>query len=200
MIHKYLQIASTPAVRIARDHYDSAGHYSRVDESVDDQGPTSNDSLGPRESSFITARDDYYIASVSETGWPYVQFRGGPPGFLRVLGDRTLGYADLRGNRQYLTVGNVATNECVSLFLMDYANQERLKMFGRFRVAHATDDPELAAGLAVPGYPGRVERAVLIFVEGFDWNCAQHMTPRFTEAEFSIHPQGPKLPDGNQKE
>jgi predicted pyridoxine 5'-phosphate oxidase superfamily flavin-nucleotide-binding protein len=198
-MHKYLQIASTPAVRIARDRYGSAAHYARVDGSVDDQGAVSNGSLGPREASFIAARDGFYIASVSETGWPYVQFRGGLPGFLHVLDDSTLGYADLRGNRQYLTVGNVAANDRVSLFLMDYANQQRLKMFGRVRVTHATDDPALAARLAVPGYPGRVERAVLIFVEGFDWNCAQHITPRFTEAEFTIHLQRLGLPDRTQR-
>jgi predicted pyridoxine 5'-phosphate oxidase superfamily flavin-nucleotide-binding protein len=199
LLHKYLQIASTPAVRIARDRYGSAAHYARVDGSVDDQGAVSNGSLGPREASFIAARDGFFIASVSETGWPYVQFRGGLPGFLHVLDDSTLGYADLRGNRQYLTVGNVAANDRVSLLLMDYANQQRLKMFGRVRVTHATDDPALAARLAVPGYPGRVERAVLTFVEGFDWNCAQHITPRFTEAEFTIHIQRPGLPDRSQR-
>lgn len=200
MIHKYLQIASTPAVRAAHDQYGSAAHYASVDPSVDDQGPVSNDSLTLREASFITARDGFYIASVSETGWPYVQFRGGPPGFLRVLDDRTLGYADLRGNRQYLTVGNVAANDRVSLILMDYAKQQRLKMFGRIRVTHATDDPALAAGLAVPDYPGFVERAVLIFLEGFDWNCPQHITPRFTEGESAHHLRGSELPNSRQRE
>ncbi len=200
MLHKYLQIASTPSVRVARGHYGSATHYARVDGSVDDQGPVSNDSLGLREASFITARDGFYIASVSETGWPYVQFRGGPPGFLRVLDDRTLGYADLRGNRQYLTVGNVAANDRISIFFMDYANRLRLKMFGRIRVTHAKDDPALAARLAVSDYPGRIERAVLIFIEGFDWNCSQHITPRFTEAEFKDHLQGAEMPVRNQRE
>jgi predicted pyridoxine 5'-phosphate oxidase superfamily flavin-nucleotide-binding protein len=143
-----------------------------------------NDRLGPAEQQFINGRDGIYLASVSETGWPYVQFRGGPAGFLRVIDDTTLGYADFRGNRQYLTVGNVQLNDRVSLFLMDYAHQRRLKIMGRMRVIDVQDDPALAEQLAVPGYAGRVERAVLIKVEAFDWNCPQHITPRFTQAEL----------------
>jgi predicted pyridoxine 5'-phosphate oxidase superfamily flavin-nucleotide-binding protein len=101
-----------------------------------------------------------------------------------VLDERTLGYAEFRGNRQYLTTGNVAANDKVALFLMDYARQRRLKIFGRMRLVDARDDPALAAGLAVPGYPGRVERAALVEVAAFDWNCPQHITPRFTAAEL----------------
>ena len=115
-----------------------------------------------------------------------MQFRGGPAGFLRVVDEHTLGYADLRGNRQYVTTGNVAVNDRVSLFMMDYAHQRWLKVFGRMRVVDAGDDPELAATLAVPGYPARVERAVLIGVEAFDWNCPQHITPRFSQTEFEV--------------
>lgn len=113
-----------------------------------------------------------------------MQYRGGPAGFLRILDERTLGFADFRGNRQHVTTGNVAANERVSLFLMDYAHQRRLKIFGRARVVDANEDPRLAASLALAGYPGRVERAVLIEVEAFDWNCPQHITPRFTLSEF----------------
>jgi uncharacterized protein len=185
MLHKYLEIASTPSVKAARLHYGSAAQYARLDGTLDPDGPLRNDRLGPDEAAFIAERDGFYLASVSETGWPYVQFRGGPSGFLRILDDRTLGYADFRGNRQYVTTGNVAANDRVSLFLMDYAHRRRLKIFGRMQVTDAGDDPALAARLAVPDYPGQVERVVRITVEAFDWNCPQHITPRFTEAELT---------------
>ncbi len=112
-----------------------------------------------------------------------MQYRGGPAGFLRVVDESTLGFADLRGNRQYVTAGNVAADDRVSLFLMDYAHQRRLKIFGHLRMIDAGADPDLVSGLAVPGYAGTVERAALIRVEAFDWNCPQHITPRFTQAE-----------------
>jgi predicted pyridoxine 5'-phosphate oxidase superfamily flavin-nucleotide-binding protein len=185
MRHKYLEIASTPSVKTARAKYGSAKQYARLDGSLDPDAPVANDRLTDREIGFIAERDSFYIASVSETGWPYVQFRGGPPGFLRVLDERTLGYADFRGNRQYITTGNVARNDRVSLFLMDYANRRRLKMFGRVAATDADDDPELAAKLTLADYPAQVERAVLIKVQAFDWNCPQHITPRFTEAEIA---------------
>lgn len=185
MIHKYLQIASTPAVKAAREHYGSAAQYAKLDGTLGADGPVRNDRLGLPEAEFISARDGLYLATVSETGWPYVQFRGGPPGFLRVMDEHTLGYADFRGNRQYVSIGNVAGDDRVSLFLMDYAHQRRLKIFGRMRVVDARDDPALAEKLAIADYPGRVERAVLINVEAFDWNCPQHITPRFTEAEIA---------------
>jgi hypothetical protein len=184
MLHKWLELASTPAVKAARKRYGSAAQYARLDGTLDPDGPVRNDRLGEAEAAFIAGRDGFYLASVSETGWPYVQYRGGPAGFLRVIDEHTLGFADFRGNRQYVTTGNVAVNDRVSLFLMDYAHQRRLKIFGRMRVVDASEDPELAARLAVPGYPGRVERAVLINVEAFDWNCPQHITPRFTQAEL----------------
>jgi predicted pyridoxine 5'-phosphate oxidase superfamily flavin-nucleotide-binding protein len=158
----------------------SRGAYARRD-----TGPDTNDRLGPSELAFIAERDGFYIASVSETGWPYVQFRGGPPGFLRFLDDKTLGFADFRGNRQYVTTGNVAVNNRVSLFLMNYVDQQRLKIFGRLKVVDPAADPALTKNLSVLGYAGRVERAALITVEAFDWNCPQHITPRFTEAELA---------------
>lgn len=178
MLHKYLEIASTPAVKSERRHYGSAEQYARIDGTLDPEGPPRNDRLGPDEEAFIAGRDGFYLASVSETGWPYVQFRGGPIGFLRVLDDKTLGFADFRGNRQYITTGNVSGNDRVSLFLMDYAHQRRLKIFGRMHVVDATVDAALAARLSVSGYDARVERAVTITVEAFDWNCPQHITPR----------------------
>jgi len=184
MLHRWLEIASTPSVKAAREHYGSAAQYARLDGTLDKTGPVHNDRLSQAESDFISGRDGFYLASVSETGWPYVQYRGGPAGFLRVVDDRTLGFANFRGNRQYVTAGNVTENDRVSLFLMDYAHQRRLKIFGRLRMIDASADPELVASLAVPDYAARSERAALIQIEAFDWNCPQHITPRFTHEEL----------------
>ena len=185
MLHKYLEIATTPAVRRARERHGGAARYAAVDGTDGTDGPTVNDRIGPAEAAFIAARDGFYIASVSETGWPYVQYRGGPPGFLRVLDPGTLGFADFRGNRQQITTGNVGGNDRVSLFLMDYANRRRLKLFGRVSVTDAADAPDVLARLQDAGYRARVERVVLVRVAGFDWNCPQHITPRFTDAELA---------------
>lgn len=188
MSASYLEIATTPAVAAAQEHYGSAAQWGRIRArgatEAGDAGP--GDPLGPPERAFIAERDGFYLASVSETGWPYVQYRGGPAGFLTPVDEATLGFADLRGNRQYITTGNVQANDRVSLFLMDYAHRQRLKIYGRMRIIDAADDPALAAKLTVPGYPGRVERLVLITVEAFDWNCPQHITPRFTQAEVEV--------------
>lgn len=185
MRHKYLEMASTSAVKQARQHYGSAAQYARIDGTLDPEGRLQNDRLGPDEEEFIAGRDGFYLGSVSETGWPYVQYRGGPMGFLRVLDENTLGFADFRGNRQYLTTGNVAGDDRVSLFLMDYAHQRRLKIFGHMQAVDASEDLALAARLSVPDYAARVERAVTITVEAFDWNCPQHITPRFSQAELT---------------
>jgi len=184
MSSRYLEIATTPSVAAAQEHYGSAAQWARMGARghADDTGQSQR--LGPPELDFIAGRDGFYLASVSETGWPYVQYRGGPAGFLTAVDAGTLGFADFRGNRQYITTGNVRTNDRVSLFLMDYAHRRRLKIFGHMRIADAADDPALAARLAVPDYPGRVERLVLIAVEAFDWNCPQHITPRFTQTEI----------------
>ena len=184
MSSRYLEIATTPSVAAAQEHYGSAAQWARMGARghADDTGQSQR--LGLPELDFIAGRDGFYLASVSETGWPYVQYRGGPAGFLTAVDAGTLGFADLRGNRQYITTGNVRANDRVSLFLMDYAHRRRLKIFGHMRIADAADDPALAARLAVPDYPGRVERLVLIAVEAFDWNCPQHITQRFTQTEI----------------
>jgi predicted pyridoxine 5'-phosphate oxidase superfamily flavin-nucleotide-binding protein len=184
MQHRYLEIASTPSVAAARERYGSAAMWARTEARPSRDAPIRNQVIGAAERDFIVARDGFYLASVSESGWPYVQYRGGPAGFLRVIDEGTLGFADFRGNRQYITTGNVEVNDRVSLFMMDYAHQRRLKIFGRMRVTDGRDDPALAERLAVPGYAGRVERAVTIAVEAFDWNCPQHITPRFTQGEL----------------
>ena len=152
----------------------------------DPAGDPTGDPLGPTEAQFIAERDSFYLATVSETGWPYVQHRGGPPGFLRVLGPTTLGFADFRGNLQYLSVGNAAHDDRVALFLMDYPNQRRLKVLGHLRAIDAgTADPALLRQVDLPDYEARVERLMLIEVAAFDWNCPQHITPRFTAAEVA---------------
>ena len=179
MGHKFGEIAFTDAVKSMQLAMGSRAAYARRE-----GGPDVNDRLGLDETAFIAGRDSFYIASVSETGWPYVQFKGGPPGFLRVLDERMLGYADFHGNRQYITTGNVTGNDHVSLFLIDYPRRQRLKILGRMTVMDAKDNPDLTAQLVVPDYQARVERGVLISVKAFDWNCSQHITPRFTQAEL----------------
>jgi uncharacterized protein len=178
MKNAFLEIAGTPAVRAVQARQGSRAAYAKFD-----HGEPVNDHLGPAEMAFIAARDGFYLASVSETGWPYIQFRGGPVGFLRVIDERTLGFADFRGNRQYITTGNLGGDARVSLFLMDYANRRRLKLFGRAELREEKAHPQLAESLAVPGYRAVVERSVLVHVEAFDWNCPQHITPRFTTEE-----------------
>jgi predicted pyridoxine 5'-phosphate oxidase superfamily flavin-nucleotide-binding protein len=185
MGNRFAEIAFTPAVQAEQERYGSRNNYQRFLE-----GETWNHTLSAKEADFIHARDGLYLASVSETGWPYVQFRGGAPGFLRVLDESTLAWANFRGNRQYVSTGNVAGNERVALILMDYANRRRLKVLGRARVRRAGEDAGLAERLAVPGYEGEVESVVEVRVAGFDWNCPQHITPRFTleEVERAVRP------------
>jgi ferredoxin-NADP reductase/predicted pyridoxine 5'-phosphate oxidase superfamily flavin-nucleotide-binding protein len=178
MGHRFAEIAFTNSVREAQRELGSRSGYAAMDE-----GERSNHRLGARESDFIAARDSFYIASVSETGWPYVQHRGGPAGFVRVLDPGTLGFADFRGNRQYVTLGNVRKDDRVSLFFMDYPNRTRLKLLGRIR-AIGPDQSELLGRLEPGDYRAAVERAFLIQVEAFDWNCPQHITPRYTEAQI----------------
>ena len=144
----------------------------------------SPDGFGDREAAFIAARDSFYMATVSEDGWPYIQHRGGPRGFLKLLSPTQLGFADYRGNRQYVSVGNLQNERRVSLFLMDYPNRARLKLLGHARVQEATENPDLAEQLAIEGQ-GHVERLFTLDIEAFDWNCPQFITPRFTEEELA---------------
>jgi predicted pyridoxine 5'-phosphate oxidase superfamily flavin-nucleotide-binding protein len=185
MGHRFAEIAFTPAVKSQQEAHGSRASYARFA-----SGPPRNDRFGPEEVEFLQERDGFYLASVGATGWPYVQYRGGPPGFLRVLDERTFAWADFRGNRQYVSVGNVGGDDRVALILMDYANRRRLKILGHAEVLEVGADDGLAARLAVPGYQAVVERAVRVRIEGFDWNCPQHITPRFTldEVERSVTP------------
>jgi len=185
MGHRFGEIAFTPAVKAQQEAHGSRASYARFD-----GGPPRNDRFGPEEIEFIQERDGFYLASIGETGWPYVQYRGGRPGFLHVLDERTLAWADFRGNRQYVSVGNLGGDDRVALILMDYANRRRLKILGHAEPLPLGADDGLAARLAVPGYKAVIERAVRVRIEGFDWNCPQHITPRFTldEVEHAVTP------------
>jgi uncharacterized protein len=179
MSHRFADIAFTDAVKAAQEQCGSRLQNERMQQTG---GP--HDALGEAESAFISQRDSFYMATVSETGWPYVQHRGGPPGFLKVLGPKTLAFADFRGNTQLVSAGNAVANDRVSLILMDYRHRQRLKVLGRIGFEDASGAaPDLLKAVQLPGYRGRVERVALIHIEAFDWNCPQHITPRFTEAE-----------------
>jgi uncharacterized protein len=173
----FQQTLVTPAVRRAQEHY-----YGRANKA----GPISNrDDLTAEETDFIAARDSFYMSTVTEDGWPYIQHRGGPKGFLKVLGRNQLGFADFKGNRQMLSTGNLNGNDRVCLFLMDYPRRERLKILGRAKVLDAREQPGLADQLApTKELRGSVERLFLIDVLGFDWNCSQYITPRYTIEEL----------------
>lgn len=179
MSARFAEIAFTPAVKRLQERNGSRKNYGNPP-----FADSPADRLGEGEAEFIAGRDSFYMATVSETGWPYVQHRGGPKGFLKVLDPQTIAFADFRGNRQYVSTGNLEGDDRVSLFLMDYANRQRLKLLGHARVVSAADDPALIESLRDPGYAARVERAVVIRIEAFDWNCRQHITQRFTEEEF----------------
>lgn len=175
MAGKFLEVTVTDSVRKAQKHY-----FGRSQEipPQPERDPFTQEEMG-----FIQSRDSFYLATVTETGWPYIQHRGGAPGFLRILSPGQLAFADYRGNRQMLSTGNIAANDRVALFLMDYPRRERLKILGRARVEDARDHPELVAKLAETDRRGIVERLFLIEVVSFDWNCPKYITPRYTAAE-----------------
>jgi len=175
----------TPSVKAAQEHYGSRRNYARFE-----AGASDFVGLTDLEVEFIGARDGFYIATVGENGQPYIQYRGGMPGFLRVLSATTLGFADFRGNLQYISVGNLRRNDKAAIFLMDYANRQRLKILARIEVRDAQEAPDLIKKLAVPEYQARIERAMILRVEAFDWNCSQHITPKYTsdEIQFLIAP------------
>ncbi|WP_372023061.1 pyridoxamine 5'-phosphate oxidase family protein (plasmid) [Tistrella mobilis] len=177
MGYGFLDIAMTPAVRAAQDRLGVAHLWENF------KGHRTFDRFTDQEAAFITSRDSFYMATTSETGWPYVQHRGGPQGFLTVLDDRSLAFADQRGNRQYISVGNLSTNDKVSLFLMDYPRRARLKIYALAEIVALDADPALTA--RVPGATApKAERIIRLHLEAFDWNCPQYITPRFTEAEL----------------
>ncbi|MCM4085093.1 pyridoxamine 5'-phosphate oxidase family protein [Paractinoplanes hotanensis] len=178
----YADIAFTDRVGDVQQRYGSQKFYARRR-----HRGTGPDRITPEVRAFLGARDSFYLATVSESGWPYVQFRGGPPGFLKVRDDTTIGWADFQGNLQYISTGNVAGDNRVALIVMDYPHRRRLKIYGRARVVFPDDDAALIADLGVPDYDAVVERGVLVEVEAFDWNCQQHITPRYSVADLEPH-------------
>ena len=181
MPHRYAEIAFTPRVKKAQEQFGSRNAYARMEGAPE----TRNHRLSEAEAEFIAARNSFYMATVGETGWPYIQHRGGPTGFVRVLNDATIGFADFRGNRQYISLGNLANDDRVSLFFMDYPNKTRLKLFGRAKIVGLDDEATLSR-LETSDYRARVERGFLIKVEGFDWNCPQHIVERYTLDETRV--------------
>jgi predicted pyridoxine 5'-phosphate oxidase superfamily flavin-nucleotide-binding protein len=181
MSHQFAEIMFTEGVKSAQEEY---GSRERLERFTSMAGP--NDKLSEREVSFIAQRDSFYMATVNEDGWPYVQHRGGPPGFLRVLGPDRLAYADFRGNTQLLSVGNVSSNDRVSIILMDYPNRRRLKVLGHMRAENADSvtEEDLDA-VALSGYAAQIERIVYFDVAAFDWNCPQHIAQRYTASEWA---------------
>jgi predicted pyridoxine 5'-phosphate oxidase superfamily flavin-nucleotide-binding protein len=179
MTYGFLDIAMTPAVRAAQAAMGSDAMWQDIE--VD----RAFDRFTDREAAFIGARDSFYMATLSETGWPYVQHRGGAPGFLKLVDDRTLAFADFRGNRQYISLGNLGANDRVSLILMDYARRMRLKVYAHAEAVPLAADPALDALVVDPSYRGKPERILRLRLDAFDWNCPQHITPRFTEAEIA---------------
>ena len=199
MARAYAELRFTPAVREVQKRQGSAKGYDKF------LAPNASggDRLGDAEIEFIIARDGFYQATISEMLRPYVQFRGGPVGFLQVLDEKTIAYADFRGNRQYISTGNLNKNDKISLILMDYPHQRRLKIMGRAKQVDQAENPKLVSSLESPGYSALVERAVVIDIEAFDWNCPQHIPQRLTLQEFgpqitSLRAQIANLTEENQ--
>lgn len=178
MSRHFATIAFTTSVRAAQRHYGGCELAPAALGKVEVE-------LGSREREFIAARDSFYLATVGDTGWPHVQHRGGPAGFLKVLGPVTLGFADYHGNRQFVSVGNLTHDDRAALILMDYPNRRRLKILGRVEVVDiARAAPELLVAMLPPFSGVPVERLLMIQVAAFDWNCSQHITSRYTESEW----------------
>jgi uncharacterized protein len=169
----------TPLVKMLQERHGSRRQYERME-----RASASPPRLGPMETAFLTARDSLYWATTGSTGWPYVQHRGGPRGFLKVIDPQTLALADFGGNRQYISAGNLLTDNRVSLIMVDYPQQSRLKVLGRVDVLEGEPAAEWIERVRSPDYAAVVERVFVIHVEAFDWNCPQHITPRYTAEEI----------------
>ncbi|XUY28577.1 pyridoxamine 5'-phosphate oxidase family protein [Agrobacterium sp. rho-8.1] len=179
MAYGFLDIATTPSVRAAQAEMGADHLWS------DFSGHREFDRFTENEEAFVRSRDTFYMASVSETGWPYVQHRGGPPGFLKVVDDRSLAFADYRGNRQYISTGNFAANDRACLILMDYPSRSRLKIYVHVEKLSLDDEPGLTELVIDTAYKAKLERVFRLKLVSFDWNCQQHITPRFTQPEIA---------------
>ncbi len=179
MTHRFAELMFSPAAKALQVQAGSCAAYAKF---ASPDAPANN-RFGPHETAFIADRDSFYMATVSQEGWPYVQHRGGEPGFLKVLDDRTIGFADFRGNKQFVSLGNLATDDRVSLLMMDYPNQRRLKILGHARRVDRALEPVLADQIADRGQSP--VGGIVVTLEGFDWNCTQYITPRYTGSELS---------------
>jgi hypothetical protein len=179
MSYGFLEIALTPGVKAVQTAMGTDKVWANF------KGHREFDRVGPDEAAFITARDSFYMATVGETGWPYIQHRGGKPGFLKVLDERTLAFPDYRGNLQYISVGNLSTDDRVALILVDYPHRARMKILARVEIVTVEERPEVTKLVVDPSSKDKVERIVMLHLATFDWNCPQHITPRYTEAEIN---------------
>jgi len=177
MRRKFTEIAFTPGVKTVQTQNGTREIYDNFVQ----QGVT-EDYLTEPETEFIQARDSFYMSTVGSNNYPYIQFRGGTTGFLKIIDKKTIGFADFKGNLQYISVGNLSENDRVFLFLMDYAHRRRLKIWGR---AKTTADPELLSTLTMPDYPAEIERGIIITIEAMSWNCPQHIPLKYSEAEVN---------------
>ena len=178
MRHYSSDIAFTPAVKAIQTKYGSRSAYVKVEE-----GRGWQTTVTPELESFLADMDMFYLGTANAEGQPYVQYRGGSPGFLKVVDEKTLGFADFGGNRQYITLGNLSENPKAFIFLMDYARSRRIKLWGTLRVVE--DDPALLDQLRDSSYPGKVERAILFTIEAWDVNCPQHIHKRFSQRQIA---------------
>jgi predicted pyridoxine 5'-phosphate oxidase superfamily flavin-nucleotide-binding protein len=179
MTKTFGSLVFTPAVKALQERYGSRKQYASLERQSDTPAR-----LGPEEREYLAERDTFYIASIGATGWPYVQHRGGPKGFLKVIDDRTIAFADFRGNKQYISTGNLMTNDRVAIILVDYPRQLRLKILGHVEIFEGERAKEWLAKVRDPEYKATTERVYVIRVEAFDWNCQQHIVPRFSEEEI----------------
>ena len=200
MAKSFGSLVFTPVIKALQEKYGSRQQYARLEQSAGDTPAR----LGPDEITFLSERDTFYMASIGETGWPYIQHRGGPKGFLKVIDGQTIAFADFRGNRQYISTGNLMTNDRVALIFVDYPRQLRLKILGHAQIFEGEKAKEWIEKVRDPGYKATVERVLVIHVEAFDWNCQQHITARFTEEEIQealvpLDNKMQKLEDDNKK-
>ena len=179
MAHNFGSLVFTPLVKSLQEKYGSRRQYARLE-----AGNPSRDLLGADETAFIADRDSFYLATVGSSGWPYIQHRGGPKGFLKVIDDHTIAFADFRGNKQFISTGNLGTDNRIALIMVDYPRQARLKILGRVEIFEAEAAREWIERLREPDYKAVIERVYVIRVEAFDWNCPQHITPRFTAEQI----------------
>jgi uncharacterized protein len=170
----------TPLVKKLQERYGSRRQYERMENSG-----AAQDRLTEFEIEFLAERDSFYMATTGATGWPYVQHRGGPKGFLKVIDDRTLAFGDLRGNKQYISTGNLLTDDRVAIIMVDYPRQARLKILGRVEALEGEKAEGWLDKVRMREEKTPIERVFVIHVEAYDWNCPQHITPRFTEGEVN---------------